>query len=278
MTIGDKNFFHVIRRSVAQVAKFYPGSAFYIYDWGFTYDQAKTLRDCRNTHVVDWKANIDLESGFKTVKFGRNLKYYIKKYLLGYPAGNLERARQTEYLLSQKPHCMLDCSKKINGNMVFLDGDTLLVNRIDEAMTDDYDIGVTLRPREESEKNRKMGEYQLNSGVIFFNTGSSVMQAFIGEWIRRMKTTKHHMIEQTALNRLVKESSKDIYDGYYKIGVLRINGRNIRCKVFPCTKYNYNWIEKGFDKDKNRILHFKGRRHSKEMFESLLEKNAKNMK
>ena len=44
ITIGDKNFFHIIHFSLKQLMKFYPECKFYIYDWGFTQSQKnKTL-------------------------------------------------------------------------------------------------------------------------------------------------------------------------------------------------------------------------------------------
>jgi len=77
---------------------------------------------------------------------GNNLSYH-------YPALN----RRNEYLYSQKPHCILDCVSRIDGDLVFLDGDAVLANGISEVMSMDFDVGVTLRPKEEIHAAREQG-------------------------------------------------------------------------------------------------------------------------
>jgi len=285
MSIGDTAFFPSIECSVKQVNKIYPQAQFFIYDWGFDSKQVERLRSYNNVRIIEWKHRINYKNDFCSLKSEEDFKLkmdwksFIRKYVLRdkeylmSPRTKLGLYRQKEYLLCQKPYCMLDCAERIEGKLIFLDGDAFLINKIDEVLNDVFDIGVTLRPKEEMEKGRaKVNCNMLNSGVIFFNSNSEKIQMFIKTWIERMERTKEYMMEQTALTILIGETGKDIYDGYFKEGILKIRDCEIICKVLPCEKYNYNWIERGFDKEENKILHFKGERHSKDKFEKLVRK------
>ena len=43
----------------------------------------------------------------------------------------------------------------------------------------------------------------------------------------------------------------------------------------PCERYNYNWIEEGFDKKRNKILHFKSNRFNKLEFQKIISRRLK---
>ncbi|MFC1926555.1 hypothetical protein ACFLWV_02260 [Chloroflexota bacterium] len=289
VTIGDNKFFHTIDFSARQIKRFYPDSKLYIYDWGFTAEQAKKLSDNGNTEVIDWKdklkfedvrerfLNIELEANFDHKK---DWKYYVKRYVLNDAdfvatrEKRIENRARREYLLCQKPKCFLDCAKYIKNGITFLDGDAFLVNKIDELLEEDFDIGVTLRRAGEIERAKVMNVIRnLNSGVIFFKLDSRRMQIFIERWLKLIEERNDSLLEQTALDILVQEIGDNIYDKLYNTGYLELDKeQRVKIKILPCEKYNYNWVESGYDIKNNKILHLKSGRMSKNRYIRRLKK------
>jgi len=267
VTAGDSGFAEPISWSLSQVQQYYPDASFFVYDWGLEPEHHEELSDADNVTVVDWNEEMDydvsaveairgkLESWLKGNRYsnfvpGNNLSYH-------YPALN----RRNEYLYSQKPHCILDCVSRIDGDLVFLDGDAVLANGISEVMSMDFDVGVTLRPKEEIHAARERGNFHvLNAGVIYFPCSSEKIEAFVREWIDRMAELDCDLYEQTALTQLIGESSKGIYDDFYNDGSLHLKGYDIDVKILPCDRYNYYKIEEGVNREQNRVLHFKNKR------------------
>ncbi len=248
ITIGDKNFFHMIHFSIKQLMKFYPNCKFYIYDWGFTPFQKETIKSYPITILIEWTDKINKEIGKETI---------ITSYK-GYTPN--KDVRTHEYLLNQKPFCMFDCAKRINNNLIFLDGDATLINKIDEILEDNFDLGVTLRRKDEIEKAKKMGIIgAVNSGVIFFKLDSKRLQLFIEAWINEIKTTKTVWLEQAALNNLIQRDNQGIFNRFYNDGVIKLSNIEIKVKTFPCELYNFYQIEEGYSDKVVKILHFKGR-------------------
>jgi len=246
MTIGDKNYFPFIHLSIKQITKFYPSSKIYIYDWGFTPTQKKKINSLSNTILINWSEKLDLVSGYKTIK--RNYEGFS-------PIGD---CRRIEYLLTQKPICMLDCAKRIKENLIFFDGDAMLINPIDEIFEDNYDIGVTIY-------NKDMlififmeiREWSLiNSGVIFFKLETIKMQLFIQEWIKEIKNCQRFMMEQTSLNSLIKGKDKDFLTKFYNIKTITLSNTEFKIKAFPASIYNFFRIYAGYDDKKVKFLHF----------------------
>lgn len=277
VTIGDKNFFRTIIFSVRQVKKLYPESKFYIYDWGFTDKQIDKINNHNNTTIIRWeKKFIDLNIQFNNffqklgVVYGiNNIKGLIRYIIKTKSRDNYLNFIKREMKFANKLFCLLDICKKSKENFIFLDGDAFLINRIDELFNMDFDIGVTLRRKREInlEKGNCMG---LNAGVIIFKGGAK-NRTFLDFWKSQMLRTNECFVEQTSLTRIIEKIDKNIFDNYYNEGALTLSDQKIKIKIFPCEVYNYNWIEEGFNKEKNKILHFKGGRHSKEKFNNLIK-------
>jgi len=261
VTMGDASFFYIIYHSVCQVEKLYPGAIFYVYDWGFSSDQVMQLGKKKDVIIVPWQDQVDYNNGWKTLK--TNFSQYVKSRIL-HRKDIIVRLKH-EYLLSRKPYCFLDCASRVEKNIIFLDGDAFLVNKIDELFFQQFDIGVTIRPENEIKTIEKDGACQiLNSGVIFFFADSDKIQCFIKKWILLMEKSTLALREQTTLTQLIQKADKDIFTK--KEGLLSCTDKNLRIKVLPCEMYNYNWIERGFNPEINKILHFKGGRHTPEQF------------
>ena len=266
MTIGDRSFFHTIAYSVKQTAKFYPDARFYIYDMGFSASQVAELRD-GNTTVVPWA---NKTARLPARAYARVLLPLMLKGPRWFIAKGPARLHRNLRIFAGKPKCILDCLRRSDGDVVFLDGDAFLVNDIDAVVSEDFDVGVTMRRLGEIIYPRKNGECRvLNVGVMVFKGGARRLESFMRRWSDEVKVTDDFCIEQTALTNLVATTRDDIYDDFNKIGILDLGDDRIKIKVLPCETYNFNWIEEGFDLEKNRILHFKGGRHSVEKFEEL---------
>jgi len=150
-----------------------------------------------------------------------------------------------------KPRVVRDAfDRDSNIPIVWLDADAIIVKPIDDAMTDDYDVGVTMRRQEErgSTPTPEITGY-LNAGVVFFNITDKAYE-FINLWeSRRVSLSPPN--DQYALNELVMECT-DLTD--YNRVFVRDDG--IRIKIFNCEDYNCFYFD-GAEKDA-KVLHFKG--------------------
>ncbi|TFG23852.1 MAG: hypothetical protein EU529_06005 [Promethearchaeota archaeon] len=244
ITIGDKNFFPFINVSIKQVLKIYPTSKFFIYDWGFTPSQKKKINTYSNTILIDWADKLDREHGYKKIK-----KTYYRDTLI-------KIQRKMEYLYNQKPFCILDCAKRIRENLIFFDGDVILINPIDEIFEDNYDIGLTVRFRKNILKGLSNLKWGINSGVIFFKLNSKPMQIFIQEWINEINTSDLLLMEQTSLVTLIKDRNKEIFNNNSNSGIIKISDTEFKIKAFPIPIYNFYRIIEGYNDKKVKILHF----------------------
>lgn len=149
-----------------------------------------------------------------------------------------------------KPDIIRKCLEEHKDFTVYLDGDALLHDRIDEIVSDDYDIGVTLRRPSEIEsewhvENADIVRY-VNAGVIFFNPTEATFK-FINLW---KETTEKVKNDQKALNQLVcPEKYPEVNS------ICPING--VRVKYFSGNQYNFYYFDESLSQ-KIKILHFKG--------------------
>lgn len=221
ITVADKNYYIFINHSAKKISKFYPISTFYIYDWGFTTNQKKLLNEYGIRKIVDWKDKLDLEGGYKKI---------ISEYE-GYRP--LRDVRKNEYLYIQKPVCILDCAKKIEENLIYIDADAFLINDINEIFEQDFDIGVTLNDSKDIEQTKRIGIYApLNAGIIFFKTSSALIQLFAQEWLKKIKKTKRVWIEQSALALLISRNNPSFFEKSYNEGKIFLSNKTLKTKTF----------------------------------------------
>lgn len=267
MTIGGDKFYKFIKFSANQLYKLYPKSMFYVYDWDFTKRQIETLHwNFPNVKVIQWQDFLNKENGYKI----------ITEEFEGYFPQNIDvlSQRKKEYLFREKAICISDCAKRIDENLIFLDGDAFLINKIDEIIEDNFDIGITLRDKDEIEKGNKLGTIgDINVGVLFFMMSSDDMQLFMKKWIDEINKSKRCWIEQSTLNLMLKEQIPDLYDEDYNTGNYYLNNSVFKIKTFPCRFYNLYRMDDGFDLERTKILHFKGR-----MREEYVKELVKKMK
>ena len=261
VTMCDNNYFTYVKFSAKQLMKFYPECSFYVYDWGFTKSHKNILDTFPIIKRIEWYDKIDWKNGYKR----------IPESFEGYtPPGDILILRKKEYLFSQVPLCILDCAKKINENLIVLDADCFLINKIDEIFEDDFDVGITLRPKEQIERTNKLGiSAELNTAVLFFLLDSKRIQTFIKEWIREIEISKKAWIDQTSLIELIKKRKKTLLTEYYNVGIINISNIDFKIKTFPCNIYGRYTIEKGYNDKEVKILHFKSERRRAEIRERI---------
>lgn len=147
-----------------------------------------------------------------------------------------------------KPTLLIDAYKRIKDKMVWLDGDAVLWNSIDEVKYD-FDIGVTLRRQSEIESalTPQLTGY-LNSGVVFINHTKKALE-FLKEWEECCKTA---FTDQQAITVMISEVT-----GWTKYNTV-IKRKGVRIKIFTTDKYNCYYFKEKLNSTDNRILHFKG--------------------
>jgi len=165
--------------------------------------------------------------------------YYEVKPMEGYRSRSLFKPEVVKYCLS-----------KHRDFTVYLDGDAQLLDNIDEILTGDYDVGVTLRKPSELNEGWHQMHYEMyryvNAGVIFFNP-SAATERFVGAWEQRTHEVGN---DQKALNQL---TCPEEYPQPFSVHI--IDG--VMVKYFPCEQYNYYYFEEGWFPN-IKIMHFKG--------------------
>ena len=283
MTMGDEDFANTIICSAVTISQVYPDSHLYVYDWGLSELSKEELRQIGNCEIIDWKENLAYDlphfeslklSIENTITNNKPTEYIFEKWL-GYSFQSLEKKK--DFYMCQKPQCILDCFDRTNNSLVFLDGDAILIDSIDEELENEFDVGVTLRPKIQIERMSNDGvEMLLNAGVIIFNCLPEKAKIFVESWLDQIdQMDVFGLREQTALSKLIRRSNEGIFDGYYNVGNLDIQSRTVSIRVLPCEKYNYYWVEKGYDPNRSKILHFKAGAHNDETHKKVI-KSIKN--
>lgn len=263
VTIGDSDFFEPILISAKQVNKLYPESKFFIYDWGFTDSQRKSLKDLPNVEIVSIRLQFAKPFLFLFLNYIGNLDFInLAKFI---------KNSKKELLFINKVLCLKDHLDKNGRNFIFLDGDAILINRIDEVLEDNFDLAFTLRRQEEITLEHNNCQV-FNAGVLFFLGGDNKNRVFLEKWYKKILHTREYLIEQTALTRLLQQYVDDFSFG--QIINIPIENDNIKIKMLSCELYNYNWIEEfdlEKDKDRVKILHFKSGRFDTPLFAKIKE-------
>jgi len=158
-----------------------------------------------------------------------------------------------------------DCLDNTKDFVVYLDGDAILVDKIDEILGD-YDVGITVRPPEEvrATHTRFSGKQDIidgyiNAGVIFFNNTEATLR-FVDRWTQE---TEKLMNDQAALNSLLQK-----HFPLKPNQSIELEGTKIR--TFDTRLYNWYYFDKAADllykdvKNTNekraKIIHYKSGR------------------
>jgi hypothetical protein len=158
-----------------------------------------------------------------------------------------------------KPKLLMESMRENPIFTVWLDGDALLVEPIDEVVGD-YDLGVTIRHPFETKgpwwERNAAGIGYINTGVVFINP-SPEMNTFLAEWSRL--SFEGGGSDQWGMNRML--SLSEAPDAW---STREING--VRVKFFPAEIYNFFYFDvleaplsdRPAAMPKPKVLHFKG--------------------
>ena len=273
ITIGDTNYFPSIALSALQARKLHPECSFVIYDWGFTEGEKEFLQGKAGARVIDWQCNFkdnpippaSLTTRITSTLFSAaplKVKLMLIKATISDMAKNGQKGK--EWLLAQKPYSLLDWSNRNpEGTILFLDGDAFLMAKIDEIWSEQSELAVTVRRN--NEINFSYGHCQvINTGVIAFSGTTETRQKIIQSWINTMQGKFEYLAEQSAMTRMVFNHEQAVKQNSVK--QFDTQSGVYSARILDCDTYNYNWIEEGVDPIKNKIVHFKGGRHSGERF------------
>jgi hypothetical protein len=151
---------------------------------------------------------------------------------------------------THKPFCVKHYFENNSEPMMLVDADCLFMQRVEET---GFDVGVTLKPKNKMDTSDHYNGV-INSGVIFFNINASEL---IDRWIEQCR--KPEATDQKALADILSETIDwKHYDKIY-------DWHGIKVKTLKIEEFNDYYLKNG------KIFHFKGLRHSKEVYQELIE-------
>ena len=294
LILSDENFIHIAEYNLEKIKQTHPESKITLYDWGITRKSLKNIQiKFPEVKVIDWKPQIhertktlnrDKKQKESILSYLRKTDYYspdnyskireITDFLLK-KNGSIRKRLAFENLLIEKLNCLREfVMSNHNVNLVWLDADAFPIKELNEVFDFDFDIGFTLRKENELDF-RKFNCQAINVGVVFFKNVNADTKKFVDMWIDEYDETLEYCREQTAVTRFLQRET-NIFDVHTKTASCISNDVAFKFKLFPCLKYNFNWIEQLIEdpgQAKNvSILHFKSSRHLKKNFEKLIKK------
>lgn len=282
VTQGDELFSLPLRCLASTVGRHHPEATLYVYDGGLTNETRAELAAADVVEIVDWRDEASYDPGATerwrlraedAIQANQALRHVIEKRI-GY--GFLATRRRKDFYMQLKQATMLDCANRVDGPLVWIDSDAVLLDRLDEVLDADFDVGITSRPKIESaHMNRHLDtadSYDLNAGVVVFNCSPSTARDFVEAWIDEIDalplTTDR---EQTALVNLCRRTETDVFGAFHDTAEIDLGGATATLCNLPGPVYNHTNLQSGIDPDDQKILHFKGRRFEIEPYRSMIE-------
>jgi len=289
ISIADETYVEPLMVSIKQATNFYPDVKFYIYNWGLSKKSIEKIKSISNNIVFeDWdikyiqiKINYD---NFLLFKKGLGIIRqcffnFFRKEHKNKSLQNFLNQQEFEIKIFNKFLCIKHFNDTYRTNFIFLDADAFIINKFDELLDSSFDLGVTVRPKEEWSFKYNNCTI-LNVGVLFFLGGNIKNTKLINVWHEELKNTHEINCEQTALTRILEKIKPNIFENIKTNQEIMIDSEFIRIRVLPCEIYNYNWIEKfniERDGDKVKILHLKSGRFKTPLFQEIADKLSINL-
>lgn len=129
--------------------------------------------------------------------------------------------------------------------VLLIDADTLIVNRLDPVWERPFDVAYTVKP--------KGSRFPFNAGVVFLRLSGPV-RTFLAEW----RTVNRQMLEDAALYQVWRRT----YGGVNQSALgklLKENRFDLAIATLPCVEWNCEdstWP--AFHPEVTRIIHYKG--------------------
>jgi len=259
VTFGDANYFLFIEINVRSINRLYPNSKIFICNFGFENKQIEKLKKIKNVQIINWNEKDILKTYFhNSNRAFFDFLFKLKKYkLLRILLNRLFINKGTEriifkYFSVSKSLILFKVVNRLNNDyLVFLDGDAILLDKIDEVFDNDFEIGVTSKL-----VDKKTHDFHsINGGVMFFKCDDKRKIIFLSEWVGmtlidelNKPNSPHNYPDQMSLNKMVFN--------YYP------NKNNFKFMQFEKDIYNWTKPERGIKGKK--IIHYKGRGIRKE--------------
>lgn len=203
--------------------------------------------------------------------FSRQLRYRLTKKRKDSWVLNkkdfTEQRQQAGRIFSQKPLILKETLGKCEGTLIYVDVDAILLDRLDDALPDGCDVGVTMLPREDRRIGRDPGcgtemplpYFTVNAGVIFLRANEKT-DVFLNRWLAELDRVRHSLFDQTALAALLYRDNPDAFDEDGGILQLGGDGEKINVAKMPCRIFNRYKIDPLSNKlpGDARVVHFVG--------------------
>lgn len=276
--MADEKFIEPLKISVSQAERFYPNSLFFVYDVGLAEVSKKHLiQKYKNIRIQPWvlqylPVQITYSQSFVGMKgIGLLLDYFGSIFgKRDFPRlRSLIKQSHIEIFFQNKLAIIKYHNDTVRQPFIFLDADAFLIQTIDELLDGSFDLGVTLRRKEE--RNDSFNNCRLlNVGVMLFLGKFEKNKALIDEWYARARKTTELYSEQTSLTRLLVACDRTLFSAIdTKKEIVLPDDQKIRVNILDCQVYNFSWIEELNEADqlsKIEILHFKNERFKTKEF------------
>ncbi len=218
LTAGDHRFRDMIRVSQRQAESF--GYEFLAYDLGGLGMGRAFEFDVAQLNFGEQSSDAFNSDGLKIDRSGKSLWRSITGFVSGCfsrrskSSENLgERPSQTRFSRDgvyleleagrftralHKPSIIQNCLAEPNDFVTYLDGDAILLSRIDEVASGAYDIGLVLRPDGDVSWSPHTSG-QINAGVMFF-ANNDAARHFVHEWAAETVRARN---DQVAVNQML---------------------------------------------------------------------------
>ena len=218
ITCGDKNYFPFLKRIENNVFSIY-GRYPVIYDLGLDPEQKKNLKSPVR--------QVEIPTTFNEY----NSKNYIKSI--------------------HKPFCLLDFLAEFSLDCLYIDADTVLIEKFPETAFGHADVCITPRhPKERKPEYYRNG--LINTGVIFFRNTKAVAE-FIQQWV--IICQAEDRTDQQALSELLSRHVALLDGPEYQ------NWETLTIKLLAAQLYNDVSCSTG------HLLHFKNAGRSPKAFQ-----------
>jgi len=280
ITMGDEKYIQPLLVAAHQISKLHPQSTYFIYDCGLSQESVSRLKSVSDNIVIShWTLRYlpvkqHYSNSFMLMKC---LGMFRDLLLNTFTKNNQQRSLDSfirQYDFEIKIQNKLQIIKFHNDEhqspFIFLDADAFPVNKLDEVFEADYDIGLTLRPKEDQSDSYNNCRL-LNVGFMAFVGTYEINKTLINEWSTWARRSDELCSEQTSLTRLLQKFAPELFQD--KINVeMALQGMNIKIAFIPYNIYNYTKIELlSVPKDLQniKILHFKNDRFSSRKFSEI---------
>ncbi len=204
--------------------------------------------------MLEMSVNQNKRSGYEPIIYDieKSMNWGIPFYLDDFFKDITEEIYNNKWALGSipyKPYIIKEALNNYQSNITWMDSDAYAIKNFNSLFDIDFDIGITIRPKQEKEVYCPLSNGMSNAGVCFFKYNENTLN-FVDLWIKEIKNTIF-LSDQEALNRLLLrccDITNYTYNTIYKLGEI---------KILILNTEEYNYYHCPFEPNKDtKILHF----------------------